>query len=311
MVESSKEFRDANTPLLVNSPYLTADTELIKIYPSLVQLEYIGGKTQFESHSATEQKRGLITEFSPKSRKRLIEQFCKLEDLPCLFVTLTYPDEDIQALEIKKLSKKSTKDINSLQKRLKRKFPNIWGLWRREWESRKSGKFIGKFAPHFHLLLGGGINQKNYINLVQIILKMWVEVVNSINSNHSSVTLNKKSYEFLSHSKKIFYYVSKYTAKISNNEIGESIGRNWGYIHKKVIPFAEALEITLSYEDMKKIKRILKKYLKKILKKNHPVIKYFHKSLNRSVFISESTMIKLINMYNSDSFLFGNNLRSQ
>jgi hypothetical protein len=97
--------------------------------------------------------RGAVTEFSTASRKRMLELLARI-DLDragfTAFVGLTYPDRDgPPALE------ETERDRQTIFKRLGRAYPECSAIWRREWEARKSGAFVGADFPHYHLLAFG------------------------------------------------------------------------------------------------------------------------------------------------------------
>ena len=93
--------------------------------------------------------RGGVSTFSAKSRKRMLETIASLDEeriRVVIFLTLTYPDDALPVTE------QSSIHLKNFLKRLKRRFPEASALWRREWEDRKSGDFVGRMCPHFHFL---------------------------------------------------------------------------------------------------------------------------------------------------------------
>jgi len=94
--------------------------------------------------------RGEIQEFTPQSRKRMLELMARIATdrvgFVC-FITLTFPDGD-GPLSLDLANRHRT----AFLKRLHRAFPQASGIWRREWEERKSGASVGKLYPHYHLL---------------------------------------------------------------------------------------------------------------------------------------------------------------
>lgn len=94
--------------------------------------------------------RGGVSSFSARSRKRMLETFARLDSdrmKAKTFVTLTYPDGDGPPV-----FDRSSLDLKNFLKRIKRRFPEASGLWRREREERKSGDHVGVVYPHFHIL---------------------------------------------------------------------------------------------------------------------------------------------------------------
>ena len=64
-----------------------------------------------------------------------------------MFVTLTYPDEFPFTPE------RWSRDLAALERRMKRQWPELAAIWKKEFKRRKSGVNVGRVAPHFHILL--------------------------------------------------------------------------------------------------------------------------------------------------------------
>lgn len=108
---------------------------------------------QFGRHSTD---RGKCKGFSRGSRRRLLDrlnQVSKAADLPT-FITMTLPD-DVFRDNVAEFAKEAKRWLDTWIKRLRRVEPAACGLWRIEWQSRKSGRHEGKLFPHFHCLLWG------------------------------------------------------------------------------------------------------------------------------------------------------------
>ena len=94
--------------------------------------------------------RGEIVEFTPASRRRMLELLAKVEQaaVPLAF-TLTYPDnfplyrEDYKG------------HLEAFCDRVQRRWPTAAIIWKLEFQARKSGTNKGKIAPHYHLLVFG------------------------------------------------------------------------------------------------------------------------------------------------------------
>ena len=94
--------------------------------------------------------RGEIVEFTPASRRRMLELLAKVEQaaVPLAF-TLTYPDnfplyrEDYKG------------HLEAFCDRMQRRWPGAAIIWKLEFKERQSGKNKGKIAPHYHLLVFG------------------------------------------------------------------------------------------------------------------------------------------------------------
>lgn len=182
----------------------------------------------FDNNATT--SRGDVSEFSSKSRKRLLELVARLETgsrngyrSNTTFLTLTtkkiYHPADFKPLMFTWL------------KRLSRKAPQMSGVWRIEYQKRG--------ATHAHMILFDA----PYINK-EWIQESWGEVI----SQDKPFT----RIERVRNHKAVINYASKYIAKsggfinvpylTADQETGEirSIGRQWGVYNRACLPYAEA-----------------------------------------------------------------------
>lgn len=203
-------------------------------------------------------KRGKVTGFSRKSRKRLLELFASLKpQKKTVFITLTYPATFPDA-------KAAKAHLRAFLERLRRLSDTACGVWRLEFQKRG--------APHFHLIMW---------NLPFIaketIQQMWGEII-----DHAKPFTR---IELILTSRKVMSYVSKYVAKATalkaqrgfnhepyphagasaaengepdasqetgsqfesdpNSDLYESAGRVWGCFNKDLFPFDEPVEIEI------------------------------------------------------------------
>jgi hypothetical protein len=97
-------------------------------------------------------RRGCVSGFSRASRRRLMVKLNSISvaaPLPA-FVALTFPDDCFPVTgKVAKIC------LDNFLKRLVRVAPGACGLWRMEWQRRKSGIHEGEYMPHFHLLIWG------------------------------------------------------------------------------------------------------------------------------------------------------------
>jgi len=101
-------------------------------------------------------KRGRCKGFSRGSRRRLLGHVNSISvaaDLPD-FQTLTLPDESF-CDDVPQFAREAKQYLDAYLKRLRRMVPGAACLWRIEWKERKSGRYEGRLAPHFHLLVWG------------------------------------------------------------------------------------------------------------------------------------------------------------
>jgi hypothetical protein len=169
---------------------LYAQGQLFKIHLPVEPLRNRGGGI-----------RSNISTFSAQSRKRMMEKLARIDFENAgfiAFVTLTYPDRNGSPAP-----EETDRDRDTFQKRINRRFPKASAIWRREWESRESGKFTGVLYPHYHYLFFNlpFVHHSN-INL------WWREV---INYDGDYLRTEIKGIENWRHA---LYYVSKYMTKL-------------------------------------------------------------------------------------------------
>lgn len=158
--------------------------------------------------------RSVVTEFFSQSRKRILVMFARFDEekmgFVC-FVTLTYPDR-----ETIPTAADTTRDISTFHKRIKRRFPESSGVWRREWVRRKSGKFEGEEVPHFHIL---------FFNLPYVHYKEIEKLWGGVLKYKGTLRTEIKSIEDRQHA---FAYVSKYVAKTAESGSDDASGAEEG-----------------------------------------------------------------------------------
>jgi hypothetical protein len=213
--------------------------------------------------------RGTVEGFSPNSRKRMLEDLARIDTgqagFTC-FVTLTYPDR-----EGPPSPGETERDRATFLKRLLRKHPTASGFWRREWEARESGAFVGAAYPHYHLLCFG----LPYVHH-SVIRETWAEVI----GHEGYVRTEIKGVDSWRHA---MWYVSKYMAKAAarravegppapdggaaagslvynayltgeekeegKKKESESLGRSWGKFNKARLPWAPSRSSRLTLGD--------------------------------------------------------------
>lgn len=179
--------------------------------------------------------RSIITQFSKKSRKRLLELFNRLDvkGRRAVFVTLTFtgcPE-----------TQEAYKAFRRLMERWRRRYRTATGVWRKEEQKRGS--------IHYHLIM---------IDLPFIpqaeLQDMWTACTREERSI-VDIRLIRSHRELMS-------YVSKYVAKTDKRESSPSLvtvpyphvsqpkskGRMWGYFRKAMLPFAQLVTMTTRSE---------------------------------------------------------------
>jgi hypothetical protein len=157
-------------------------------------------------------RRGKVREFTRRSRTRLQQTLCAVPiahvGRGLLFVTLTYPRAWPGSWPTWK------RQLDTVLKRLRRKFPAFGAVWKLEPQRRG--------APHFHILVVG----------VPFIAKAWLsrawyEVVRSGDTRHLAAGTQVQ----LARSHRgVVSYAAKYTAKRQDlpPDWQEGVGRFWG-----------------------------------------------------------------------------------
>lgn len=152
--------------------------------------------------------RGKIKGFSKASRRRLLHTFARLNPnkTRCVFLTLTFSSEYDAG--------RGKRVFRRFRERLRRKFPLSAFIWRMERQSRG--------AIHFHLVLF------NFPYVPQKTLQVWWEACTGEDTSIVHVKL-------LRGKRRVFYYLSKYCAKPTNEDAVTSLDTN-AYMHDEGKP---------------------------------------------------------------------------
>jgi len=179
-------------------------------------------------------KRGKVFGLSERSRKRMLEQVARLEfdqdegyRQCAVFITLT-------TLAIN--HPKRAKDmLFAFIKRMKRRFPDVCGLWRMEFQKRG--------APHFHLIL---------FNLL-----FWSK--EEVQGNWGEIVNEERPFtriESIRSAKGVMKYTAKYCGKMDEDSgfnyvpylaAEDSIGRVWGVINRDKLPVGKLIKYQLDF----------------------------------------------------------------
>jgi hypothetical protein len=217
----------------IENPKLTCEAQ-----GSFVQVRWSVGTLQPRKNYAV---RGVITEFSNRSRRRLLERCARLDlnsitrAKKCVFITLTYgqlfPDTDT-----------AKKHLRAFLERIRRAYPQASAIWRLEYQKRA--------APHFHLMLF----ELPFIPKEKI-TEAWGEIVGIEfwDTSHEKIREPMTRIEMIHNPRHVIAYVSKYIAKVEKADAlsGFNVvpylhaGRFWGVFNGENLPFAEVFIITL------------------------------------------------------------------
>lgn len=251
---------------LVIRPYLGKSHE-ITIYEG-GQLVHIRGQSQKSKVTYPKGKpRGAVKDFSAKSRQRLMRKIAMIDvraaGLP-VFLTLTYPGEYTSDCRQWKT------DLHNFRRELVRKYPEVWGLWRLEFQKRG--------APHYHGMLWGlpkiqgtehmrdgkvcwrvlpGISCKSDLEVFNWLSNTWFRIVGSDDEKHLHAGVNLEPVQSWNG---VVSYVSKYLGK---NDDGEFVpkgysGRFWGVMQAKKWKMTK-FEAGMTEEAFHKMRRVIRK----------------------------------------------------
>ena len=182
-----------------------------------------------------------------------------------VFTTLTYPDNFPAEPDRWK------RDLDTFLKRVARAYPDAYGIWRLECKARKSGKNRGKVAPHYHLLVCGIKNLKEWREFIQT---AWFEVVGSGDAKHAKAGTEASRVQTSRHA---MHYVSKYCAKMDDDTPitaeGEPmpIGKWWGKFGDA--DNAPSLSMEIGYEELCELRRLAARYVQNRNKRYSKIIK--------------------------------------
>jgi hypothetical protein len=197
--------------------------------------------------------RGLVNEFSRKSRGRLIRLFARLDPPKASFLTLTYPAR-FPTPDIAK------QHLRALLERFRRAWPEMSAIWKMEFQERG--------AVHFHLLL---INAP-FIPWVK--LRMWWTLI--IN-DYVDQWYPRVEIQQCKSKKHAGWYVSKYIGKTVGAQEQSSdyfitmpyphAGRFWGVFNRPKLPYAALSYVTASnitVRDLADIKKLMRRFWPRI-----------------------------------------------
>lgn len=212
-----------------------------------VTRQYLAPSRNANRHTTS--KRGLVTTFTRKSRKRMIERMAKKADWTRpLFITLTYPDE--VWFERKLTLRDFNNHLTSFFKRIEREFEGIGLIWRKEFVDRKSGAYEGEIAPHAHILVDGILHDMGHVR--RFVRQAWYGVIT--NEMCDLPKSPRTDVQVLKGKRHATYYVSKYAAKHDDGmsdvieeyfaaQAGD-IGRHWGVRGKWDEPIYASVPLT-------------------------------------------------------------------
>jgi hypothetical protein len=233
----------------------------------LIKIKWnVGALTVLKYNAA----RGAITEFSRKSRKRLLEMTARLDlkavtrKSPVIFVTLTYGSEFPSG-------EASKPHLRAFLERVRRFAPQSSAVWRLEYQKRG--------APHYHFI---------FYNLPYIpkedLQKAWAEIIGQEywDTSQENIRYPFTRIEMIRNPRQVMAYVSKYVAKHASE--GDAVsgfinlpyphaGRFWGVFNREFLPFAELITMSIQAETVN-IAELLFQFRRLMAKKWKPANKF-------------------------------------
>jgi hypothetical protein len=214
---------------------------------SLAKVETRGGFEQVIKEGE-QPKRGEIVEFSQRSRQRLrclIASVCRRE-LP-YFLTLTYPNEWTWDVQLWK------RHLKIFSQRFQRRFPTAGFIWKLEFQQRG--------APHFHPFVWGIPEADGFRQIIDFISEAWFEVVGSGDEKHFIAGTRVEKIRSVMGAMR---YVSGYASKADQTLPGKKVGRYWGVVGRKNIPWGRAETMALNHAQSKFVLRTVRRYMRSV-----------------------------------------------
>lgn len=188
--------------------------------------------------------RSYVSGFSPASRLRLMRLAATLRrDCVPIFITLTYPGVYPET------PKQWKRHLDTLVKRLRRRFEDCSAIWKLEPQRRG--------APHFHLLLYGVYQVPD--DFRSWLSEAWYKVVGSGDERHLKAGTRV---EYLRSYRGAVSYAAKYMDKTVDDlpEAWGKPGRFWGVVGRDNLPVGEVIETPVTWSEACILQRWLRKY---------------------------------------------------
>lgn len=235
------------------------------IYANMVEATVIKPLTT-PLETTSNGNKNAITTFSNRSRRRMMKMVNKKRSRGRgIFVTLTYADEICfnPAFTLRDFSR----HLDNFMKRCERQWSNVTILWRKEFETRKSGDNIGQVAPHAHMILEHVTGDLSDIR--DDIEQWWHEI--STDGDTEGLRRSRVDVKPVQNDKHAMFYVSKYVGKADiqhnltiqlylNGHAGD-VGRHWGI--RGDWNTEPSVIVALTLRQWRQLRRELRKYAKK------------------------------------------------
>lgn len=229
---------------LGKAPYLNAAPR-VRVYEHSIEVD----RPQPEDWDppCPPEKRGEVTEFSRKSRRRLMRKMMKVESgrlCDPVFLTLTWHKEwEAEHDEVQR-------QLNAFLQALRRQWPDNRYLWRLEFQKRG--------APHIHLILWrpAGSNGLDANDVEEWASETWHRITEEPSEHHREYGADCRK---ITSWREASAYVSKYCGKVEENPQVEYTGRRWGTSRSLPVEPVASFEADLDF--IHQLRRILRRWI--------------------------------------------------
>lgn len=249
----------------------------VKIWPGLMRLEAV-----FKCKRQGGGLRGRVCGFTSASRRRMLDLFGMLSEYPEVWQDFTFPDEVMEGLTTKERKEVARSTWARFRKRVLRANRRAWGIQRKEWQIRKSGRLVGERIPHYHLVYTLPGDSRHWWESCWRLAEMWVDCLptddEGVRGKAMAVSVHSKSFRKISSRAHCRSYLTKYVAKIDKWDDPDQ-GKHWGTFG--VLPLASCRIMELTPEEAKRLRRVArgiltkKKWQRALSRRNNKLLKIY------------------------------------
>ncbi len=199
-----------------------------------------------------EVKRAPVSKFSKNSRNNLMKIVNNLSPKPELYISLSYADKRPDDPKVWK------KQLDTLTRTLRRRYPASWFIWRLE--PTKHGH------PHYHLL--GSLNiapeEFNLKAFTDWLRNIW-ERISGVKHDDPSKAVDVQEIEAGTYQRLNTYFCVAEDSRdyFNQDPLWAKAGRRWGIINKKNLPLVKTTQYSIDSVLYAKIKNHLNDYYSK------------------------------------------------
>lgn len=268
----------------------SSESQIIRVFPSYTEVRNIKVEdSKGQNRSERGGKRGVVKDFSDKSRMGLMKLFCRNESPLPYWQDFTFPDDVMAEMGITERADRAREIWKRFLRKCKDDGMEINGIVKREWKKRRHGRLFGQYVPHYHFLYNLAGQDQNFLKLAV----SWVDSLKTeMYGEALSVATNPKSYRMVKSRKQAQKYVGEYVSKNEGFISSESIGRSWAIIGK--LELADAEEIRVTEKESILLKRFFRKIYRNFRKNQNMRIRLRKKYTEFTMFLESSTIIRMI-----------------